>query len=444
MKKIILPFNVLYFTFLMSSIIAIALICFNKFIYTDDMAFIMELGDNNVFNWAWDRYFNWDGRHLTPWGILQAFNIKYLHHTVILLMYFTAFCSAILLMVKMEFNKTMSKLKNITFYLLIVISFFFMFKAHITQTLFWAVGGFYSVMLLGITVWLYFFNKNLTTNKTLFYIYSFFIGASTQNITAPLLFIIIAHFIFNNKYNKKHLMLTFIAVLAGGLFITLAPGNANRAVINHESLSIIAVIKNFGITTFQFLLISKALLLLTPYISIYAHSNNFITKNTQSSHILVLFGAALASVAPFALVTGVAANRTAIYFQFFLAFALIHLWIKIFQYLKTKGITLRVIKQVNSAVLIVFLTAVPILNFINSFEIKEKNNKRIEIVKANRGNDLILEPIAPTIKTTNFLTFFNDISTDPDWWSNKAFAAYYNLKSVKISEEKNRQSQIKD
>lgn len=408
------------------------------------MAFIMQLGDDNIFKWAWDRYFNWDGRHLTPWGILQAFNIKYLHHTVTLLLYFTAFCSAILLMVKMEFDKTKSKLKDYIFYLLIVISFFFMFKAHITQTLFWAVGGFYSVMLLGMTVWLFYFYKNLQTNNTLFYIYSFFIGASTQNITAPLLFIIIAHFIFNNKYNKKHLIFTFIAVLAGGLFITLAPGNTSRAVIHHESLSIIAIIKNFGVTTFQFLLISKALLLLTPLLALYAYSNNYITKKTQPGHILILFGAALASVAPFALVTGVAANRTAIYFQFFLAFALIHLWIKVFQYLKIKGITLRVIKQVNSVVLIAFLTIIPIINFINSFEIKEKNNKRIEVIKANSGNDLILEPIAPTIKTTNFLTFFNDITTDPDWWANKTFAAYYNLKSVKISEEENRPSQIKD
>jgi hypothetical protein len=421
------------------------LLSFNKFAWADDFAFQIMLSNQNLFEWAWERYLSFDGRHLTIWGIIQGFNIKYLPLQLTIAIYFLAFAFGIGITLKLLFfADNIFKINTFISILAITLSFLIIFRAHAFETIYWAVGGMYSLMLLGFALWWYLFTKtetlpNSTIDKTAFFVLSFLIGSSTQNLAAAILFILIYIFFTDKKRAKKPLIIAFLLVTAGALFISLAPGNTSRGFdVSAMDFSVIELINNFVVVIIKYLKLSRSSIVITFSIALLLFKLGTLPNSKNNlKKVLLFLGAALATALPFVILpVGLISNRTAIYFQFFFSLSLIFFYLFIIQCITKKKVIPRVLFQLNAALIIGCVSIVPILNFANSFKLKhEYQNRKSIIIHNSEKSDLSIPLIKPSLHISNYLNYFKDITDDPEFWRNQAFAEYYGYKSA-VSYEK--------
>lgn len=326
-------------------------LCTNTFYWSDDYAFLLDLNKNGVIKHCVSWYFEWDGRTLTLGGFLQALGLLYLPVEFLTFCWSICFITSgalVFYIIKEELNLNKQEIKNK--YLVItslIITFWLGCYFILSEVVYWAVGGYYSLTLLFGAIWILFYLKTSNVESSLFkkycfILFSFIVGASTQNLSIGLIVLVLIT-IFTDILEHKKVKMGFnlsvlIALILGLMFISLAPGNWLRIqTIKNEltsELTLGIIFRNSLKILYHYF--SRAIFLvplsLLCGISI-VFSNYSINKidffNISSLHRLKIdfcyllkktkwFLVALSTIIPFILFPELVTYRTTIYFLYFL------------------------------------------------------------------------------------------------------------------------------
>ncbi|WP_394760356.1 DUF6056 family protein [Flavobacterium sp.] len=386
----IIPKTLLLFsTFL---ILFILLFCINTFYWSDDYAFLLDLNKNGIIKHCYSWYFEWDGRTLTLGGFIQALGLSY--WSVEFLTFFWSICflgSGFLAfyIVKEELNISKKQIKNKFLLInLIMITFWMGSFLLLSEVIYWAVGGYYSLTLFIGAIWILYYLKyqkrEITTiKKGYFIVFTFLAGASTQNLTIALITLVVLTMIIdlleNNKKVKLFNFMLFLSLTSGLIFVSIAPGNWLRidTLKNEQTLSIGLLIENYLLILYYYL--SRALVLVPLSflcglgIFFSGQSQNKINSIKQFTFLKnritfskVLKNAkwilvALSTILPFIFFPQLITFRTTVYFHYFVLIFIIFITIKIsnriFYYDKNKSLVLNNILSVLFFMPILLVTA---------------------------------------------------------------------------------------
>ncbi len=442
----------------LSQILAIVIIllfiinCIPTFFWWDDFAFFLSVKNHDIIPILYDQYFNYDGRFLTPIAFIQHALIKYFNNAPLITFFWViSFISSISIIATFYCKKKETLVILIG---LLASSYLILFKTHISQTVYWSVGGIYSLGFFFGVLWLFFYNKRQDalvldgTNKAQYYKYFFItcilVGLTSQNLSICAVTIILFDLLFSKKEKKRELLIGLLLVIPGIVFLSLAPGNSIRSGIP-PSLSIYTFsFENiYRIYSTPFLM-SKWAFFLSPICSLFIFVYGDFRQKKLVGYSLKYFMASIASPFPFLFFEkSVSSGRIYIYFQVFFLISLIYLWIFIFSSLNTKtkknfiSQKLKYLAQFSTVLLLLGASYILYSNFIYGLDIKKSmdiRNNYIQQEKLN-GKKVIEVKKINSSKTWGYKVFmheFSDIMDDPMYTVEKSAAEYYGIDSLII------------
>lgn len=428
-----------YILLILSALVFIGLIinCIPTFLWTDDYSFASSLDRYGVFEFVWKMYNGWDGRHLTPSGLTQAFLIKYSNAP------FTTFIWVICYILAFVFlSKQLVRSNCATMTALLCSSFLIIFQSHLFQTLYWSVGGLYSMILLIGAVWLYYYKRE-NHNVFLLYSLSFVAGATSQNFSISLLSIVAIDLMI--EYKKRRIlntqwMIALVFLFFGTLFITFAPGNSARAGVVVEDWSVISKLEMMLNNYINGLILTKPIYFLAPLFGLISYPIKKENRNNLSDGVKYII-AAFASLAPFILLPAMmsAEARTTIFFQFFIFIGILHFsWHLIsvaeqkFRIFWNKAIIVSRLASITQIMILATSVYLLVANYEAGMEIKKQYIAREELIKDSKKKCIVVEGIAFKGNRRTFMHYFYDINTDSTHNFNRMAASYYQLESIRV------------
>lgn len=460
------------------SIISIGFFTWPK---ADDFSRLNEINKLGIVPHVINRYNSWDGRAISV-GFIQALFLKYLPVEIINVIWsscliLTAFISLKIFLYLSKINK---KIKTLDYFIGAAIFssvLWYGFKPHLSDTVYWAIGGIYIMALLFAVIWLYLwftkfsFQQNIRPlHKVLFSLFTVYVGALTQNLSCALLAYMgiemIKAVLEKDAIIIKRTILVILLLITGLLIVVVAPGNFIRSTYGLQSfnMNLPVIVTNYFKTSAHFTILSLILFVLLfisiPIIvifSIYSTHQKLkkrITISLKRKYSISLdvitikqivvtilsrfqfFLAAFFSALPFALVPDFNSPRTSIYFM---AFMLFWTYFEIIPFI-LKHIMRQTIYETKPpsyrpyVLITIFLLgtlSIVITHIINLNRIKKDVLKRENIIKtySNKNVDVVIYPIDQT--KIPFSYRFSDIASDKDNWINQAVAAMYRLKSIR-------------
>lgn len=449
-----------------STIIMILLLCINTFYWADDYAFINDLRQYGIFQRCIDGYFNWDGRFFTLPSFCQSFFLLNFPIQIITFIWslcflISGFIAFFIINEEININK-LSKKCRFFFIILIAIILWLGSYKHTFETIYWATGGYYSLVLLFGSFWILCFlkfqnNQFSRMSKVLFLIFSVIVGASTQNLSIALILLVLitifVDFKENQKTNISFNILVSFAVLLGLIFIVIAPGNWVRL---HEvnnlgkpDFSILNLIKNYFVILIRYCYHSLVLVFIGVFggisIGFVMFQNqvlnvNFIKKINFKFNFLILIKnfkwliLALSTIFPFVFIPNIVSARTEIYFEFFLLIFIVSSVIKLLKkvslshenhfYAKNNAL----ISYLFSFFILISCTVFAIYNFQKGLILKQIISERETFMKNSENKTIHLKPIdlslIPQIYQFTDLTLNENQS---NIWIRKSQEKFYNL-----------------
>lgn len=462
--------NIIFKTLFSISLVFIVLILvlnINTFYLADDYYFMMSLTKNGVLQNCINYYYTMDGRFLSIGAFIQGFLLRYISVQFITLFWNVCFLvSGILIfyIAKEDLNLKISKKHSLLFGLITSIIIWVGSYTHIAQTVYWATGGVYSFSLLVGLLWIMLYNSKLKNNQyfnhlILFLSFSFIVGSTTQNLSISiiaLVFINILIDVFDKKYvNLKFNILTILFLIVGILFISLAPGSEKRiAIVNDPQYnSVKYFLINLYIISKYFFTQNLILIVLSIIISFFFRMSvfnstinlkkiRFIFPNNRTNIINFLktykwLLIAISSYLPFIIIPRAVAERTVIYFGFFIVvFILITI-------LKNNSSSVRINKfykkTISSLVLLLFIGSFYYLidNLEKGFELKKEITKREFILKNGKNKIVTISVIPESMKSRCYN--FGDLRAwyESDHWMISSYEQYYGLKKIIVVDKSN-------
>ena len=396
-------------------IVSISLLTVNTFYFADDYGFMSGVEKIGVLKTCIEGYYNWDGRFLSLGAILQCSVIKYFKVELITFIWSTCFLLSGYFMFKilsLERKITFENKKHQSVFAILLISILWIGSIkHIPETIYWATGGVYSFQLLLGAIWAYLFiyieKKEISiVTKFLFLLFSVIQGASTQNLTLPLMTLVFIEILsnFKEKTNLGFKILIFIALLCGLAFITFAPGNTLRMQVSGSTelnkLGVLELFKNLFKVIIVFGVWSSITIVLSVFfafyfkqkklksITFYSKKINFIQNLVKYKWLLV----SISSFLPFVLVPTLLSYRTVIYFIFFLQLFLFDFILSNQNHQKNM-LTQNYLKSIALFFIIVLLFVG--YNFYKGFQLKSQITERTEILKRSKGKVISIKIIDP-------------------------------------------------
>lgn len=465
-NQIIYITTVIISILIIASIISIAFFTWPK---ADDISLLLQIKERGIFQHIVKSYYSWDGRVITL-GIIQSIFIKYLPVEITNAIWasclvLTAFVS---LKIFVYLSAVINKFTSSSYVIGTAVFssiFWYGYKNHISDTVYWATGGIYIISLLFTVLWLYLWFTIFSFTKTirplprmLFYLFTIYVGALSQNLSTAILAFVgmeMLHAILTKNVSRvKNTVVIIILLLMGLFIIVLAPGNFIRSAYGknsfivdpHTLFSTVSTILLYHIRQSipLFLLTILSLPLVTIYylrasnqkikkqITIYLTNNHMITivKVTR------FLPASLASIVPFVFVPDFLSPRATIYFMTFFVFWIYFDIIPLFLKHIAEPAPKRHIQKHNwpYICIIVFLISIfsiTLSHIIALYQIKKDILKREKIIMsyANKNMDVITYPIETS--TLPFSYIFSDITTDQNHWINHTVAKSYNIKSIR-------------
>jgi len=443
--------------FALISIGLLIILSFYTNLWADDFGIIKVLETKSVFNHMKFGFLNWDGRFAGPGGLLQAVLMKYVTPEYISLfwspfLFLSAFYILKILQLKITVLHKISISETIILTAIISGLLWLGMRTHISQTLYWATGGFYFFINFLILFWIYIVLKKLNNGNIKIFnlfllLFTVYTAMGSHNATIALIAFVTIELILSVKYKKKQqakfLLLILLALFVGLTVIIIAPGNFTRLNTgNSYHFEILHTIPNYFVILKKYIVISLRLVVAAVFGAFLLkfftqkRKNNKI-QNKENIFVYILRNYEFAIVALSTLVVFIpapqmASGRTSIFFMSFIFIFIIQF---IFSISKKINLKINLGIVLYSSLTFVFLIAFSliVLKTIN----KAKNTKfemtnRIEFFKKNKGKDVVVPPI----NTVPFELKFNDITTNKMDWKNQSCADYYELKSVKISNTK--------
>ena len=396
-------------------ILSISLLTINTFYSSDDYGFMYNVDKYGVLKYCIDGYFNWDGRFLSLGAFVQCNLIKYLPVEFITFIWSTCFLVSGYIMFKIvcfERKIIFQNKKHLSIFALLLISTLWVLSIkHISETIYWATGGVYSLQLFLGAIWTYlyvYFEKkqiNFVT-KVLFLTFSIIQGASTQNLAFPLMTLVFIGILANleEKTNLSFKILIFIALFFGLAFISFAPGNSLRMLatglkpINKIGIlelfeNLFKVIKTFGIRSVIVIILLIFIALYLKKVNIksfkfYSNKISFIENLVKFKWLLV----AISSFFPFVFAPAYLGHRTTIYFIFFLQLFLVDFIVS-----KNNNQFKVLSKNYLKSIALFFILVLLFVgyNFYKGFQLKSQITERTEILKRSNGKVISIKIIDP-------------------------------------------------
>jgi low affinity Fe/Cu permease len=442
--------------------------------WADDFAIYNLLMENkSIIDSMLYGYNHWGGRNLSLGIFLHFFLIKYFPPAPAIFIWALSFILTTFIFVKIIFQEIGgSNLSLKEAYIMTALFSCVLWMGmglHISETIYWVSGGFYTFTnLLGMT-WVYFINRIQKTMHYLHYfqisvplfILSFIAAMSNQNLSPALLVFLCLTWFQDLTLLKQKKGLIYVpaalGLIAGTVIIFLAPGNFVRAAYSPESfiLSPNVLFINYLRILIYYTNWSVGLILLSiiaawvishigKYIKII-HPHDEIRYLTTRQILTELFGtfkyffAALATIVPFiAVPTFAFSHRTSIFFMTFMSlFVVLFInWLNIFSFEKENYS--KILQPVAKMLLIcLFLVQIGVIatQLGDGFRIKGKILERETHLQRPelRNTDVVLPPLETG--HVPFFLRFGDIESDPNNWVNISLAKYYHLKSIRIAKQ---------
>lgn len=435
----------------------------NTFYWADDYAFINDLNTNGIFQNCIIGYNTWDGRMLSVASFVQCFLLKNVAVELITLFWSICFLASGILFfyilsedLKLSFGR---KYQKLLVAIVFSISAWLGAYMHFSETIYWATGGFYSFSLLLGAVWILLFIKIQNVQikigyKNFFFIYSFIVGGTTQNLSIALLTLIGIHMVYN--YLKKIETTTsynswiFFSVLLGLLFILFAPGNSFRMEASGFSeLTFLKFFKNILFVLFYYFCYSIVAIVLSIAFT-YAifklfYKNSKFNKfpkiglpKTQEEFINLVFDfkwfwVAISTILPFIFIPNLTAKRTVIFFIFFIILFVCSIIYRTLQrsfILQNPQITNKKQTAFNIFFCILFVTTLFVIyNFKKGLVLKKAITERENICKKSRGKTVYLQLIDQDL-TSPCYHFFDFYILKEDNYIKKSQELYFGVKII--------------
>lgn len=408
------------------------------FYWADDYGLINDLNKTNIIDFLVIGYFDWDGRFLTIAGFAQSILLKYTQIEWITFtwnVFFLASSFLIFPIISKKIQLNLSKNKFLFYTLFFGLFFWLSSYSFLAQTVYWGTGGAYSLNLFIGSVWLYFYfsltNQNDIKNKNaiLFYVFSFFAGATTQNLSIPLIVITIFTLIYSKKIKFNALSIFFL--LLGIVFLLIAPGNFVR--MQHIPQSGLNSFNNLikNIFDVYYIFSKRSLFLIVLLICSIIFSYIKLKKSTIKIENFIFLIACLSSALPFFIIP-IASERTTIYFCYFLLLFIGNLF-----FINPEAIK-NVFSQIKfKALMILFLFILNIFivyNLKNGYQLKKEIVKRELILSKNKFKKVVyINEINPKLKTYCF-NFYDLIvgSEGNNHFINNSVEDNYNIEKITI------------
>lgn len=410
--------------------------------WTDYYLYYGQLESKQIFSWLWNGYLGWDGRFMTFYAYAQSLFIKHLPHYLIIIIYTIIFITTAAILSQILFNKI-----NTRIFILVLLSMFYGFYPHISETVLWAVGGIYSLHLLSALLFIFWVEKinnqqsqNLFNNPYIVFILSLIIGASTHNLTPALLLFNLHALIFSISTGLKQstkqrqlLIITFSGIVIGLSWIIVAPGNFVRSSnLSNINIDVYYLLKLFVGINLRFLKYSIAIILsafITALLLTTSNKQTTFINFLKNNYIWALMAGS--TVIPFVFVPHEASLRTTIFFMIFI-------YIFVFQLSKWILIQLQVDISGKTKDLILAMIAVLHLSIIpfhykdGLTAIKERQRIENEIIKQKKQNIKIIKIEQPEIDIKSFTINYNKyrITNNPNHWINQQQSYYYKVESI--------------
>jgi hypothetical protein len=453
-------------------IASVILLSFVTWQWADDFCSASSLGSQTILQRVMYGYRQWDGRIFV--GFVSGVFRTYLPRDCIIAfwsIFFILVAVVINEIICFEFRATHSipapKLISVA---ILTAALWYGMKSHISETVYWASGGWYSLANFVGILWCYCLIRIVRNGvshahggKLLLIVVALFLfgvlaGMCSQNLSPGLLALCGMSFVTSLIRNRKMdvaarlSLLSMIAVLIGTSIIVFAPGNFVRAAYAPDSFQFdLNILKaNYVYTLMIYLKLSPPLMLLSAIVgaiyfcflsstrirlarlSALRISRDSLLEILERIKWLV---AALATIAPFMLVPFFAANRSAIFFMTFAAIFIMEATISLLGMLfvpdknSSKPDYLYAIGYMAALYLLLFHLCVISSHIYYAAKIKKQMQARHDYLNSmeNRGRDVIVKPVSGVVP---FSTSFRDITTDKTDWMNTAVANYYRLNSI--------------
>lgn len=416
--------------------------------YLDYFYFKGGVEKDGIYQFILTHYFYLDGRFASIPALIQIALIKFLPHTLIISIYALIFLSF-----SFFFTKSISYFNNNRWtyglLILIILSFFYGFHTHIRNTVYWAVGGVYSLHLLFTIIWVLFLDKwlnNKFRSKYHFFAIclSFIIGGVSQNLFPALIIYYAYLFIIRKDIIIINKITTFIATVTGFIITAIAPGNFRRmdAFEGAIDLSPLNLSSNFFGITVNYLNYSFLLFL---FIAITAIYHGIFIKNTIPNRLdnldnrkhftisIVFILMAFSTIVPMIIIPKQAAPRTAIFFMLFNSLALFN-FIAYYTAKYKNKLKVRPIIKTSIPIIALLLHLVIIPRHYISANITYKNQKENEemiMEQIHKGEKNIVIKEIRTPKAT-FTTQYTScpLSSDANYFANQQLSLYYNVDAI--------------
>lgn len=471
-KEKIIDKTIYAITLIISGLVLISIISICLFTWpkADDFSSLNQINKLGIFHHVIKNYTGWDGRAINL-GVIQAFLIKYFPVEIVNFIWVICFVLTALVSLKifLYLSKIDLKLKKSDYLIgtaIISSVLWYGFKNHLAETVYWAIGGIYILAFLFAVIWLYLwlekFSFNLKINRLktlLFYVFTIYVGALTENLSFAILAYVgvemIKAILEKDKKRAKKILLIIVLLMVGLLIIALAPGNFVRSTYGQGSFII-----DFSVLAYNYLRISISsirvalplfilILLSTPLIiifSIYSSKREFKKKLlVELKFPIIVFlnlfqylFAAFASILPFIFVPDFVAPRTSIYFMGFIFFWTYFEIVPIILKNTTQTVKNETLRRHNRyyifiTVFLFCIFTIVISHIINLNRIKKEVLKREAIIKtySNKNANVVTYPIDET--NLPFSYTFSDITEDKNNWINLAVAETYKLKSIRTN-----------
>jgi hypothetical protein len=387
---------------------------------------IMQVG---LLRFQWDIYWNWDGRAISPVYLLRdlglwMFDYQFAWASILISMFFLIGTAYFIFKILVQDHiKEISILYQWIFTLLIAFILVMVFRPHLSRSLYWVTGSYYTLANFFTVFIVYRLIRHPKSLMNLFWLFTA-VSSGPNNGILILAFLILGHFSkILNLGTKFFYTLTAVGVLSL-ICVIISPGNFSRA-DGGMDFSILGMITG-GISILKEYL-GMSLWVLPGSLIIAIGLGSYLPKQ-KLTFFIVLVSCALSSILPFLPISGSASKHTALFFQTFLLIALIYGWTFLLQFIK--GQFLNTVTKPVIFFFLLFFSYQIWIQLTTGAEVKKSIDQRFQILETNRGRDidLVLDPIQ--IPDKNWVSRFWDI--DPKHPSNVYYERYYSIKKVTI------------
>jgi hypothetical protein len=440
MKKIISQKNYFYLLYFISFCLFSTFIIFAFFSwnYGDDFLYKVAMKDKSPIQFIIELYQTHDGRHLSPFGIIQMYIIKYLDAFGGILIYLLAYILAswILfkkLLIDLSVDNKIYKVYFFSFSFLLLLGLWPVYK----DVLFWLTGGAYMLALLqgfllfALLDYLLRINLNIGVFKKISYsIIILLLSLNSQNLMLILLFFSIVAgykiYIFDKNRGYQWLLIVLLPIILSMLITSLAPGNFLR--INREEVyldfTFFTLLENFKTIYFRFFVYSKWVVFLGLIAGLafgYFIKEKINYKSTRFyiERMIFFAFASMLSMSPFILVPNIARIRV-----FFIG--MVFLFITFF-YLGVYWRNLKFFKMITGTINLLPLFFMTVGVFFMIWQIKivipfnHQVEQRANFLESKRGSNDTIYYKRLLLPKELILIRWADYETYKDWDRTKEF-----------------------